>query len=110
MLHAARALRYSGRPSQRWDRAEALRGLGVSQGGTRSIGVDTGEILIIAKAGFESAVLSVVGGIVGAADTVVDVLAEVGGIGVGWVAGFEAECVGAHEAGQKVRLEFFLEE
>jgi len=41
--------------------------------------------------------LGVVGGVVGTADTVIDVLAEVGSIGVGWVAGFEAECVGTHE-------------
>ena len=78
MLHAARAFQYLGHPSQRRDRAEALGGLGVSQGGARSIGVDTGEILIIAKAGFKSAVLRFVGGVVGTADTVVDVLAELG--------------------------------
>lgn len=39
-----------------------------------------------------------VGGVVGTAYAVVDVLAEVCGVGVGGVAGFEAECVGAHEA------------
>ena len=62
-------------------------------GSTGRIGVDPREILVIAEAGFEGAILGVVGGVVGAADTVVDVLAEVGGGGVGRVAGFEAECV-----------------
>jgi len=97
MLYTTRALRYSRCPSQRRDRTKALRGLSVSVGSTAGIGVDSREILIIAEARFESVVLSIVGDVVGTADTVVDVLAEVGGIGVGRIANLETECVGAHE-------------
>jgi hypothetical protein len=42
--------------------------------------------------------LGVVGGVEGASDTVVDVLAVVGGVGTGGVACFKAEGVGAEEA------------
>ena len=62
-------------------------------GSTGRISVDARKILVIAKAGFEGAILGIVGGIVGTADMVIDALAEVGGIGVGRVTGFEAECI-----------------
>ena len=62
-------------------------------GSTCRIAVDAREILVITEAGFEGAILGVVGGIVGTSDMVVDVLAEVGSVGVGRVTGFEAECV-----------------
>ena len=59
--------------------------------------VDTREVLVIALARFEDPVLGVIGCIVGTTDTVVNVLAELGGVRAGRVAGLEAELVAAHE-------------
>jgi hypothetical protein len=61
------------------------------------LSVDTGEVLVITKAGLESSVLGSVGGVVRAADTIKDVLAEVGGIGTSGVADLEAESIATHE-------------
>ena len=60
--------------------------------------VYTGEILVLGVACFEGAVACVVRGVVGASNTIEDVFAVVGGVGAVWVAGFEAEGVGADEA------------
>jgi hypothetical protein len=61
------------------------------------LSVDTGEILVFTTAGFKGTVLSVVGGVVLATDTVKDVFAEFAVVRSGGVTGFEAEEVGAHE-------------
>jgi len=60
-------------------------------------GVDTREVLVIAVAGLEGPVLRCVGSVVSAADTVVDVLAEFGGVGAGGITCLNAERVSAHE-------------
>ena len=56
------------------------------------------EILVVPEAGLKDVRGGVVRGIVGAADAVVGVLAEVGGVEAGGVADFDAECTVAHEA------------
>ena len=56
------------------------------------------EVLVVPKAGLEDVRGGVVRGVVGASDAVVGVLAEVGGVGAGGVAGFDAKCAVAHEA------------
>jgi len=58
----------------RGDGTERFGRLGISDDGTVG-GVDTDGVLAITLARFESSVLSVVGGVVGTADTVIDVLA-----------------------------------
>lgn len=82
------------------DGALVLRGLGIGLYCAGGVGVDAGEVLVVTLAFFEGAVLGVVGGIVGAADTVKTMLTEVGGVGTCGVAGFEAEGVAAHETGE----------
>lgn len=54
--------------------------------------------MVLAFAGLEGAVACVRGRIVGAADTVKDVLAVAVVVSSGGVAGFKAEDVGSHEA------------
>ena len=84
------------------DGTEGFRRLGV--GDDLAVGgVDTGEVGVFGVAGFENLVLGGVGGVEGASDTVVDVLAVVGGIGTGGVTCFEAEGVGSEEAVRKFR-------
>lgn len=102
MLHAARGARHARGPGEGRDGAEGLRGLGVCLRRAGCVGVDAGVVLIVAQTGFEGAVLGVVGGVVGAPDAVIDVLAEVCGVGACRVACFEAEEVTAHEAMQEV--------
>ena len=84
------------------DGAERFSGLSVGHD-LAILGVSSGEILVLALAGLEGAVLSVAGGVVVAADTVVDVLAEVGGVRAVGVAGLEAELVSTDEAARWVR-------
>jgi len=60
-------------------------------------GINTGEVLVLALARDEGSVLSSVGCVVGAADTVVDVLAELGSIRTGGVANLETELTATHE-------------
>lgn len=57
--------------------------------------------MVLAFASFENTVASVVGGVVGAADTVEDVFAEVSGVGAVRVAGLEAEGIATDEAGRR---------
>lgn len=64
---------------------------------TAGIGVDAWIILVVTLAGLESTVLSIIGGIVGTSDAVVDVLAETSGVRTSRVASLEAENVAAHE-------------
>jgi hypothetical protein len=64
---------------------------------TVGVGVDTGEVLVGALASLEGPVLSIVGGVVGASDTVVDVLAVVCSMSASRVANLETENVAAHE-------------
>ena len=64
---------------------------------TAGIGVDAGEVLVSTFTGLESTVLSVIGGIVGASNTVVDMLAVVSSVGTGRVADLEAENASTHE-------------
>jgi hypothetical protein len=78
--------------------------LGVGLGSTRCIGVDAGVVLVVAETRLESAVLGVVGCVVGTTDAIEDVFAEVCCIGAGWVTSFEAEEVSTHEAGKRWAL------
>jgi len=78
------------------DGALVLRGLGVGHDGT-VLGIDTRVILVVALAGLEGTVLGIIGDVVGAADTVETMFAEVGGVGVSGVANLDAESVASHE-------------
>jgi len=60
-------------------------------------GIDTREILVVTKARFEDTFLSVVRGIVGTTNTVVDVFTEVCSIWTGGVTSFETELLSTHE-------------
>lgn len=82
------------------DSTEGFRRLGVCLDGTGRVGVDTGEGLAVSETRLEGSVLGIVGGVVEASDTVVDVLAVVGGVSTGGVADFEAELRTTHEAKQ----------
>ena len=53
--------------------------------------------MVVTLAGRESTVLDIVRGIVGASNTVEDMLAVVGSVGAIGVAGLKAESVAAHE-------------
>ena len=70
---------------------------------TTGIGVDAGEVLVITLANLEGTVLGVVGGIVGAPDTVVDVFAVATGVRASGVASLETEEVSTEETGRGVR-------
>lgn len=74
--------------------------MGVRRDDAVSAGVDAGEVLVVAVAGFKDVVPRVVGRVVGAPNPVKDVFAVVCGVGSGGVAGFEAEAIGSHEAGE----------
>jgi len=83
-----------------WNGADGTQRLGRLSVGldlAGGVGVDTGEVLVITLAGLECAVLGVVGSIVGASDTIEDMLAVVGSMGTGRVADLEAEDVTTHE-------------
>jgi len=72
----------------------------LSVGNDLAVGcVDTGEVGVLGIARLEDFILGGIGSVVGASNTVVDVLAVVGGVGAGWVAGLEAEGIGADEVG-----------
>jgi hypothetical protein len=58
-----------------------LRWLGVSRCDAVSTGVDTWEVLVLALARLEGSVLGIVGSIVGAANTIEDVLAVTSVVG-----------------------------
>lgn len=79
------------------DRTQRLRGLGVGLDLTACIRVNTGEVLVVTLARLECTVLGVVGGVVGAPNTIVDVLAEVGSVGTSRVTDLEAEHATSHE-------------
>jgi len=64
---------------------------------TGGIGVDAGEVLVITFAGLESTVLGAIWGVIGASDTIENMLAEISSVGARRVANFEAETVTAHE-------------
>ena len=85
-------VRHSGDGTQRLGR------LSVGLDLTAGIGVDAGVVLVVALARLEGAVLGVVRGVVGTSDTVVDMFAEVSGIGASRVAGLDAEEVSTEEA------------
>jgi hypothetical protein len=59
--------------------------------------INTRVVSILGIAGLEDIVLGIVGSIVSASDTIVNVLAKFGGVGASGVARFEAEGVGANE-------------
>ena len=61
-------------------------------------GVDTRRVLVLALTGLERAILSRVRAVVRDADTIEDVLAEIGLVRASRGAYLEAECVRAHEA------------
>ena len=54
-------------------------------------GIDSREVLVLTEARFEDLVASSVGGVVSTANAIIDVFAEVGGIGTSRVACFQAE-------------------
>ncbi|KAJ7927742.1 hypothetical protein B0H13DRAFT_2265400 [Mycena leptocephala] len=59
----------------------------------RATGVDAGKVLAVAEAGLEGAIFRIIGGVVGAADAVVDVLANLGRVGAGGITDLEGELV-----------------
>jgi len=79
------------------DGSERLGGLLEARGQAISTSVDTREVLVVTKARLENTILVSSWGIVVAANTVKDVVTELGGVGVGLVASLEAENVRAHE-------------
>ena len=72
--------------------------MSVGLDGAGSVGVDTRGVLALTLAILECAVLNRGGAVVGDTDTVINVLAEAGGVGSGRVTDLEAELVAAHEA------------
>lgn len=84
----------------RRDGAEGLGRLGIGKGGA-ACGVDTREVLVLALASLEGSVLGIVRGIVLATNTIINVLAVVGGVGSLGITDFEAEGITAHEAERK---------
>lgn len=60
-------------------------------------GIDTREILVFTFTGLKCTVLSVVGGVVSTANTIVDVLAVVSGVRSFGIADLEAEGVTTHK-------------
>ena len=79
------------------DGAQRLGRLSVGLDLTAGVGVDAGEVLVVTFARLEGTILRVVGGVVGTSDTVVDMLAEVSGVGASRVASLETENAAAHE-------------
>ena len=79
------------------DCSQRLRGLSVGLNLTAWIGIDAGEVLVGALARFERAVLGVIGGVVEASDTIVNVFAVPGSVGTSGVASLEAEETSAKE-------------
>jgi hypothetical protein len=77
--------------------AKVLRWLGVGLSSTSGVGVDTRVVLVLTEAALEDTINVGSGGVVLAADTVIDMLAEVGSVGAGGVAGLEAEGSTTHE-------------
>jgi len=85
------------------DWSEALSGLLVS--GCDAIdGVNTDEVRAVGVALYECAVLAGARRIVGTSDTVIDVLAILGGITTLWVANLDAERVAAHKVSPLLNL------
>jgi hypothetical protein len=83
------------------DRTQRLGRLSVGLDLTAGVGVDAGEVLVVARASLEGPVLGVVRGVVGTSDTVEDVFAEVCSVGASGVADLEAEEVPTGEAGRE---------
>lgn len=81
------------------DSAQALGRLSVGYGPACFIYIDTGEHLIIGLARCECAIDGTITGrsVVVASDSVEDMFAVMPVVLIGWVAGFKAEHVGAHE-------------
>jgi len=84
-------VRHGGNGTQR------LSGLSVGLDLAAGIGVNAGEVLVVSSASLEDTSLSIVGGVVGASDTIVDMLTVVGGVGTGGVANLEAENATTHK-------------
>ena len=61
-------------------------------------GVDTRGVLVVAQAGFEGTILSIVGCVVSTTNTVENVLAEISSTRPCGVANLEAESITTHEA------------
>jgi hypothetical protein len=79
------------------DGTESLGGLLVDDVITSGILVVSREVLVLSLAGLKGTLDVGGGSVVLAADTIVDVLAETGGIGASGVAGLETEGVASHE-------------
>ena len=79
------------------DGTQRLGGLSVGLDLASRIGVNAGEVLVVAIARLEGTVLGIVGGVVGASDTVEDVFAEASSVGTSRIASLEAESVTTHE-------------
>lgn len=78
------------------NRAEGFCRLGICDDGTVG-GVDSGEITVFSLATFENAWLGVIGSVVFASDTVINVLTPLGSVRTCWVTSLEAETTSAHE-------------
>lgn len=92
---------------RRWDtgsvghgrnRAKVLRGLCVGHD-LAVHSVDAREVLILAFARLKGTIAGVVGGVVGAANTIELVLAEAGVVGLAGVTGLEAKGISSDKAG-----------
>ena len=81
----------------RTDRAQRLSRLSVGLDHPACIGVNSWEVLVCTLARLECTILGGVGGVVGASNTVVNVLAVVGSVRTSWVTNLEAENATAHE-------------
>lgn len=83
-----------------WNGADGTQRLGRLSVGldlAGGVGVDTWEVLVVTLARLKRAVLGVVGSIVGASDTIEDMLAVVGSMCTCRVAGLETEGATTHE-------------
>jgi hypothetical protein len=79
------------------DDSQRLGRLSVGLDLTAGVGVDAGEVLVFTLASLEAPFLGVAGGIVFASDTIVDMFAEVSGVGTSRVASLETELATTHE-------------
>lgn len=78
------------------DGTKGLGWLSVGTDGTVQC-VNTWEVTVFSTAGFKYLVFSSVGSVIGTADTVIDMLAEICGVCTSGVASFQAECITTYE-------------
>ena len=86
----------------RFDVSHRLRRLRISHN-LSLLGIYPREVLVISLARFENVLLSVVRRVILASDPIVDMLAEVGGVGPCRITGFDAKRTPTHEAVDKFK-------